>query len=139
MGSITTHYLGDMLFQSKMGNHSMLVDVPAGMGGKDRAPTPPEYLIASLGSCVGAFVVQYGNQAGVDMREMTVEVTFDKVENPTRLINVKVIVKMPNGLCGRRREALLRVAEHCPVHATINAMEDVEFVILDKVELQPAF
>lgn len=138
MGSITTYYKGDMLFESKLGNHRILVDVPAGMGGKDRAPTPPEYFIASLGSCVGAFVVQYCNQAGVDMREMSVEVTFDKVENPTRLVNVKVVVKMPHGVCGRRREALLRVAEHCPVHATINTMEDVEFVLLDKVELQPA-
>ena len=56
MAKITTYYKGDMLFESKLGAHSVIIDVPAGMGGKDRGPTPPEIFIASLGSCVGAFV-----------------------------------------------------------------------------------
>jgi uncharacterized OsmC-like protein len=106
------------------------------MGGSDRGPTPPELFVASLGSCVGAFVVNYCNHSGVDMRDMTVDVTFDKAEDPTRLTNVKVTVKLPYGACARRKEALRRVAEHCPVHETINTMEEVEFVLLGSEELQ---
>ncbi len=138
MGKITTYYKGDMLFESKLGNHNILIDVPTSMGGSDRAPTPPELFVASLGSCVGAFVVQYCNKAAIDARDMTVDVSFDKVDEPTRLTNVKVTVKMPHGACGRRKEALRRVAEHCPVHETINTMEDVEFELLGSEELEPA-
>lgn len=138
MGKITTYYKGDMLFESKLGNHSILIDVPATMGGSDRAPTPPELFVASLGSCVGAFVANYCNNAAIDARDMTVDVTFDKLEDPTRLANVKVTVKMPHGTCGRRKEALRRVAENCPVHTTINMMEDVMFELLGSEELQPA-
>ena len=50
MAKITTYYKGDMLFESKLGTHSIIIDVPAGMGGTDRGPTPPELFIASLGS-----------------------------------------------------------------------------------------
>lgn len=138
MGVITTFYKGDMLFESKLGKHSVLIDVPAAMGGSDRAPTPPELFVASLGSCVGAFVAQYCHRAGVDAQGMTVDVSFDKVEDPTRLENIKVTIKLPHGECGRRKEALLRVAEHCPVHETIVTMEQVELVLLDKNELEPA-
>jgi len=138
MGNITTYYKGDMLFESRMGRHSLLIDVPPVMGGHDRGPTPPEVFIASLGSCVGAFVVNYCNQAGVDTREMTVDVSFDKAEDPARLTNVKVTVKLPHGACGRRKEALRRVAEHCPVHETINTIESVDFVLLGSEELAAA-
>lgn len=130
MGKITTYYKGDMLFESQLGNHRLLIDVPASMGGSDRAPTPPEVFVASLGSCVGAFVAQYCAKSNIDAREMTIDVSFDKVEDPTRLENIKVTITLPYGECGRRKEALRRVAEHCPVHETINTLKEVEFELL---------
>jgi uncharacterized OsmC-like protein len=42
-----------MSFETTLGNHRLLIDVPASMGGKDRGPTPPELFVASLGSCGG--------------------------------------------------------------------------------------
>ncbi len=129
MGKVTTYYKGDMLFESKLGNHSVLIDVPAGMGGSDRGPTPPELFIASLGSCVGAFVANYCGKSGVDTKDMTVDVTFDKVEDPTRLVNLKIEVNLPNGDCEKRQKAILRVAEHCPVHETIATLEGIEINI----------
>jgi putative redox protein len=135
MAKITTYYKGDMLFESKLGNHRILIDVPAGMGGGDRGPTPPEVFIASLGSCVGAFVAKYCNHAGVDPQNMSVDVTYDKVEHPTRLVNLKVKVNLPNGKCkGGRKKALLRAAEHCPVHETISTLENIDFELVQQPE-----
>lgn len=131
MGTITTRYLGDMLFESQLGEHKLLIDVPAAMGGIDRAPTPPELFVASLGSCVAAFAAQYCNRAGINAEGMTVTVNFDKVENPTRLTNLRVTINLPHGVCGDREGALLRVAEHCPVHETIATMSEVQFDIVD--------
>ena len=135
MAKLTTYYKGDMLFESKIGAHSVVIDVPAGMGGKDRGPTPPELFVASLGSCVGAFVAHYCGRAGIDATEMTVDVTFDKVDNPTRLANLKVRVELPHGECADRQAALHRVAEHCPVHETILTMQGIDIEIAGKSEL----
>lgn len=41
MPTITTRYRGDMSFTTDLGRHALVIDVPAGMGGKDRGPTPP--------------------------------------------------------------------------------------------------
>ena len=136
MGKISTFYKGDMLFESKMGNHSVMIDVPAAMGGSDRAPTPPELFVASLGSCVGAFIANYCTKSGVDATDIRVDVVFDKADDPTRLINLQITVELPYAECKNRKQALLRVAEHCPVHETISTMEGIEFRILDKTELQ---
>jgi uncharacterized OsmC-like protein len=42
---------------------------------------------------------------------------------------LKVKVNLPNGECGKRDKALLRVAEHCPVHETISTLEGIEIEI----------
>lgn len=133
MSKITTYYKGDMLFETKLGNHSLIIDVPAGMGGSDRGPTPPEIFVASLGSCIGAFVANYCGKAGIDLRDMTVDVSFDKAEEPTRLVNLKATINLPYGECTSREKAILRVAEHCPVHETIDTLESIEFELIDRV------
>ncbi|HEX2906856.1 MAG TPA: OsmC family protein [Phototrophicaceae bacterium] len=139
MGKITTFYKGGMLFETQMGSHTLQIDVPASMGGSDRGPTPPEIFIASLGSCVGAFVAQYCERNGVDARDLTVDVLFDKAENPSRLINLKIQVKLPDADCTEQRaEAVKRVAAHCPVHETISTLEGIQIEILDRTEREPA-
>ncbi len=132
MAKITTYYKGDMLFESKIGNHSMVIDVPDSMGGSDRGPTPPQVFIASLGSCIGAFVANYCNNVGIDTTDLSVDVSFEKVEDPTRLTNVKVEVNVPNGKIKGREKALLRVAGHCPVHETICTLDNVDVVMKGK-------
>jgi putative redox protein len=132
MAKITTYYKGDMLFESKIGNHSMVIDVPDSMGGTDRGPTPPQVFIASLGSCIAAFVANYCNNVGIDTTDLSVDVSFEKVEDPTRLTNVKVEVNVPNGKIKGREKALLRVASHCPVHETICTLENVDIAMSGK-------
>ena len=134
MGKIITLYKGDMLFESKIGKHSVIIDVPDVMGGSDRGPQPPQLFIASLGSCIGAFVAQYCEKNGIDDEGMTVEMSFEKAPDPTRLINLKAQVLLPKADCSKRIRAIKRVAEHCPVHATINTMENLEIEILGEGE-----
>ena len=133
MGKISTYYKGDMLFESEMGNHKLVIDVPPAMGGRDRGPTPPEVFVASLGSCVAAFVAQYCERNGVNTTDLSVDVAFDKADDPSRLVNLKVTVNLPHGECKQRKAALQRVAEHCPVHETISTLGGIEIEILDKV------
>ena len=137
MPTISTAYKGDMLFETTLGNHTIQIDVPAAMGGADRGPTPPELFIASLGSCVGAFVANYCQQAGVDTRDLRVDVSFDKLSDPTRLANIAVKVTVPHGDCHGRERALLRVAEHCPVHETMVTLEGITIEVVGRTEATP--
>ncbi|MBN1286661.1 MAG: OsmC family protein [Anaerolineae bacterium] len=131
MTTITTAYKGDMLFQTQInGHHAILADVPAALGGKDRAPTPPEYFVISMGTCVAAMVANYCNTHDIDATDMTVDVNFEKADKPTRLTDLKIKVVLPHADCMDQEKVLLRVAEHCPVHETINLLEDVDFEIV---------
>jgi uncharacterized OsmC-like protein len=115
-----------MLFETKLGKHKVLIDVPPTMGGSDRGPTPPEFFVASLGSCVAALVANYCNNVNIDTTGLAVDVTFDKVDDPARLTNVQVTIDLPNADVNGREKAILRVAQRCPVHETICSMDGVE-------------
>jgi uncharacterized OsmC-like protein len=123
-----------MLFETQLGNHTLQIDVPSSMGGSDRGPTPPEVFVASLGSCVAALVANYCNKAKLNTDGLTVDVAYEKADDPTRLINLKVKVDLPNAKIAGREKAIERVADHCPVHQTICSWEDVGFEISGKSE-----
>lgn len=132
MAKITTSYKGNMLFESQIGKHRLTIDVPTSMGGSDRGPTPPDIFVASLGSCIGAFVAQYCESHNIDTEGMTVDMTYEKAEDPTKLVNLKATINLPKGDCKQRIVAIRRVAEHCPVHETIATMQGLDIEILGK-------
>jgi uncharacterized OsmC-like protein len=139
MGKITTHYEGDMGLETVMGQHRLIIDVPTSMGGRGRGPTPSELFVASLGSCVAAFVASYCERTGLDTSGLSVDVTFQEEEDPTYLADLQVIVNLPQADCGDREDAIRRVAEHCPVHETVEfTLKEIDFQIRDRAKLARA-
>jgi len=132
MDVITTYHKGDMLFETQLGSHTLEIDVPESMGGKDRGPQPPEIFVASLGSCVAALVANYCNKSGLSTEDLTVDVMYEKASDPTRLADVKVRVDLPHADISNREEAIRRVADRCPVHQTICTLEGVDIEISGK-------
>lgn len=135
MATITTQYVGDMLFETQIGSRTLTIDVPAGMGGSDRGPMPPQLFIASLGSCVAALVAEYCENHNLDATGLSVNVDFEKGGSPTRLKDIEINVNLPHVEVGKREGAIRRVAEHCPVHETILTLEGISMTIHDASEL----
>ena len=131
MGKVVSTHKGDMLFETRSGNHVILNDVPAAedWGGSDRAPTPPEYLIMSLSSCIAAFLVKFCKQAGINSEGMSVEVNFEKADQPVYLKDINVLISLPNAVIGKHEEALKRVCEHCVVHETLTHIDHIDISI----------
>jgi uncharacterized OsmC-like protein len=134
MPSVISQHLGDMVFETQVGKHKIINDVPATpeWGGKDRYPTPPDYFISSLSSCIGAFVVQYCDQVGLDASGMQVEVSYEKATQPSHMKDIAVNVDLPEVDLGQRADAIKRVIHHCTVHQTISKMDNLAINIADK-------
>lgn len=129
MPEITAKHMGDMKFETQIGNHKLIIDVPSEMGGKDRGATPPQLFVASLSSCIAVFATSYCNNAGIDAKDLSVSLSFDKLENPTRLGNFKATINIPNGDVGKREKAIIHAASHCPIHETIHIPQKVDITL----------
>jgi putative redox protein len=132
MGKITTAYKGDMLFESTLGNHSVVSDMPALMGGKDRGPEPAALFIAALGASIGGAVADHCQRLNFDTRDMTVDITFNEVERPTRLANLRVTIHLPHCVCAGQEQAILRLTEHCSIYESLGVLKGIQIELVDK-------
>lgn len=81
--------------------------------------TPPELLLASLGSCAAFYAMQYLQTRNLVQTGVEVTVTAEKWKQPARVGNLRVHVACPVSLNEEQREGLMRSVHHCLVHNTL--------------------
>ena len=100
-------------------SHTILCDQPTENGGEDCGMTPPELLLASLGSCAAFHAVQYLKTRNLAETGVEVTVTAEKLKQPARVGNFRVHVACLISLTEEQTEGLMRSVHHCLVHDTL--------------------
>ena len=116
---------GKYSFKVKSKDYEFLVDT------KGKWITPPDTLLASLGTCVGVYLRKYAEGVKLMLPEFSISVDADfSKEAPVyfRKINVSVDLKGMQ-LDDRRLKAMLEFIKNCPVHNTIKNNPEVEIKI----------
>ncbi|MBI5359313.1 MAG: OsmC family protein [Planctomycetes bacterium] len=120
---------GGAKFAVQIRGHKVVVDQPVEGGGTDEGPTPPEYFVASLGSCVGVYAVAYCERHNVDVTGMTIGVKWEKSASPARVSKIDVSINIPKGVPEELRERVLAAANHCLIHNTITAQPEINIAL----------
>jgi len=117
---ITVEHLGSVQFEIKTRGHSIISDQPVADGGYDEGMTPPELLLASLGSCAGFYAAQYLRKHKLATEGARVYIRCDKVKDPIpRMTNFVIGVAAPVELTEEHRKGIHEAVEHCLVHNTL--------------------
>lgn len=111
--------LGDVKFEVAARGHSLVCDQPAENGGNDEGMTPPELLLASLGTCAAFYASAYLRKKGLPREGVEVRVTAGKAGPPARLDNFVIEVKIPLALSEADRAGLDQAVHHCLIHNTL--------------------
>ena len=112
-------HLDRVKFAIQSRSHTVLCDQPAENGGEDCGMTPPELLLASLGSCAAFYAVQYLKTRNLGETGVEVTVTAEKLTQPARIGNFRVHVLCPVSLTEEQTEGLMRSVHHCLIHNTL--------------------
>ncbi len=99
--------------------HTVICDQPADNGGEDTGMTPPEFLLASLGSCAAFYAAQYLKTRKLAEGGVEVSITAEKLKPPARLGNFRIEVKCPVALTEEQQEGLKRSVHSCLIHNTL--------------------
>ena len=78
-------HLDRVKFAIQARSHTIVCDQPAENGGEDSGMTPPELLLASLGSCAAFYAVQYLKTRNLAESGVEVSVTAEKLKSPAHL------------------------------------------------------
>ncbi|MDD5730277.1 MAG: OsmC family protein [Candidatus Omnitrophica bacterium] len=125
MYSVEIKNQGDSVFQVKSKDYEFNVDT------RGKGITPPDALLASLGTCIGVYIRKYADGAMLPVKEFNVSVKaeFTK-ELPTCFRDIEIIVDLKGfELDDRRRNSMLEFVKNCPVHNTLKVNPRVEIKI----------
>lgn len=117
---VTIEHIGAVQFEIKARQHTIASDQPADNGGFDEGMTPPELLLASLGSCAAFYASQYLRKFKLATEGTRVRITADKVKDPTaRIDNFRIEIETPLELTNQHRAGVERAVHHCLIHNTL--------------------
>ncbi|MGC1482804.1 MAG: OsmC family protein [Candidatus Acidiferrum sp.] len=116
---VIVEHLGAVQFEIKARQHKIVCDQPPENGGFDEGMTPPELLLASLGSCAGFYAAQYVKKHNLAGEGMRVRVTADKVKDPPRMDNFRIEVEVPLVFSEQHRNGIQEAIQHCLIHNTL--------------------
>jgi putative redox protein len=116
---VTVEHLGALQFEIKARQHAIVSDQPPENGGHDEGMTPPELLLASLGSCVGFYAAQYLRKHKLATEGTRVRVTAEKLKDPVRIDNFHIEIETSAVLTEQHRDGVENAANHCLIHNTL--------------------
>jgi putative redox protein len=114
------------LSEAKIRSHFVVTDVPVSDGGEDTAPTPVEYLLTAIGSCVAITLRMYAARRSWDVGEITVNVFQLKDEQGSYLTEE---ISFENDITEDQRKRLLVFAGKCPVARMVKGETRIESLI----------
>jgi uncharacterized OsmC-like protein len=123
---VKVSHLGQVKFNIQSRSHSILCDQPTENGGEDSAMTPPELMLASLGSCAAFYAVQYLKTRNLAQSGVEVSVTAEKLKQPARLGNFNIHVDCPVPLTEEQTEGLMRSVHCCLIHNTLLSPPEIK-------------
>lgn len=116
---VTIKHLERTQFAIQARSHTILCDQPVENQGDDTGMTPPELMLASLGSCAAFYAMQYLKARNLADTGVEVSVTADKLMQPPRLGNFQVNVVCPVPLTEDENAGMMRAVHRCLIHNTL--------------------
>jgi len=117
---------GNYCFKVKSKDYAFDVDTKGASG-----ITPPDTLLASLGTCIGVYLRRYLEGAKLAVPEFEIIVSADfSQEKPACFRKIEAVVDLKGvKLDQRRLDAVMAFMKNCPVHNTLKANPEVDISI----------
>lgn len=103
--------------------HELVTDVGPDLGGDDAGPDPHDLFDAALGACKALTVLWYAQRKAIPVESIAVAVIRDATDERNGVYRLNAELSLDGTLTDEQRASLLSVAEKCPVHKLMTAID----------------
>jgi putative redox protein len=125
---MTVMYKGNGEFSASTGTITFPMEAPVGMGGHGTAPNPIQYLVGSLGGCVGVKILLALSDKGIVPQEMTIGIHGSRRKTmPAFFDQIHLIVSLRTDADDALVSAILEqtLTRLCPIAAMFAEVGEV--------------
>jgi putative redox protein len=108
-------------------HHQLLGDEGAALGGKNRGPSPGDFLRAALATCTAITLRMYVDRKQWDVENILVTVSSRMSDGVTTFVRN---ISFTGDLDTKQRERLEQIANACPVHKALSNPIVIQTAIL---------
>ena len=126
---VLVNHLGALRFEIKAREHTIVSDQPRENGGFDEGMTPPELLLASLGSCAAYYAAEYLHRHELATEGTRVRVVAEKIKNPARVDHFLIEIDVPVGLSETHQRGVQDAVHRCLIHTTLTHLPKIDFLV----------
>ena len=111
-----------------VGHHEWLADEPPESEGQDRAATPFQQFLGSIGSCSIITAQMYARRKGWPLESLEAEVTHERIDaadcpdcetKKGKVSEITLQFRIEGDLTEEQRERILEIAGRCPIKRAI--------------------
>lgn len=109
-------------------HHQLLADEPISFGGTNLGPTPYNLLLMALGACTSMTIRMYAEHKGLELDDVDVKLIHERVDadecddcgdRTGKVDRITRYIRVEGELTEQQRKSILRIANRCPVHKTL--------------------
>lgn len=78
--NVNTTWKGNMMFDSLVDDHHVIMDAPVNGGGEDKGPSPKKLMLTALAGCTGMDVVSILKKMRVELDNFNINIEADVTE-----------------------------------------------------------
>ena len=103
------------------GQHTLIADEPASVGGADAGPAPFDFVMAGLGACTSMTLRMYAERKALPLTRVSVTLRHGKAEIDGMMRDcIEREISLEGELSDEQRQRLLEIANKCPVHRALS-------------------
>ena len=105
----------------RAGEHVLIADEPASVGGSNSGPTPHGLLAAALASCTSMTIQMYARHKKLALETARVDVRHEKRDDGDGEYDYfERIIELIGDIDDAARQRMVEIADRCPVHRTLH-------------------
>jgi putative redox protein len=138
MTEVKTRWLNNMTFESKVGDHTIMMDAGPKVGGNNQGSRPKPLLLTSLAGCTGMDVVSLLKKMRVDFKDLQIDVQGELTEEHPKFYHKIHIIYILKGTDIDRakveKAVQLSQDKYCGVSAMLRKAAEITYEIRIEAE-----